>query len=130
MVADMVNGKYRGLDVVLLGGETTPTLPDNAGKGGRNQHYAAVSMLAMQDLACPWVVASVGSDGSDYLPDVAGAIVDNRSLDAAKAAGLDVEDYIERFDSNTLFTRMGRSLVVTGPTGTNVSDIVLYLQGC
>jgi len=125
----MIKGKYRGFDVVLLGGETTPTLPENSGRGGRNQHYAAVSMLAMQDLDCPWVVASVGSDGSDYLPDVAGAMVDNRSLDAAKAAGLNVEDYIERFDSNTLFTKMGRSLVITGPTGTNVSDIVLYLPG-
>ena len=96
MAADMINGKYRGFDVALLGGETTPTLPENSGKGGRNQHYAAVSMLAMQDLACPWVVASVGSDGSDYLPDVAGAMVDNRSLDAARAAGLDVADYIEK----------------------------------
>ena len=130
VAADMINGKYRGFDVVLLGGETTPTLPENSGKGGRNQHYAAISMLAMKGCACPWVVASVGSDGSDYLPDVAGAIVDNRSLDTAKAAGLDVEDYIERFDSNTLFTKMGRSLIVTGPTGTNVSDIVLYLLGC
>ena len=129
MAADMIKGKYRGFDVVLLGGETTPTVPENAGKGGRNQHYAAVSMLAMQGCACPWVVAPVGSDGSDYLPDVAGAMVDNRSLDSARAAGLDVEDYIERFDSNTLFKKMGRSLIVTGPTGTNVSDIVLYLLG-
>jgi glycerate-2-kinase len=129
IAADMIAGKYRGFDVVLLGGETTPTVPENSGKGGRNQHYAAVSMPAMQDCACPWVIASVGSDGSDYLPDVAGAMVDNRSLDTAKAAGLDVEDYIERFDSNTLFTKMGRSLVITGPTGTNVSDIVLYLPG-
>ena len=130
MAEDMIRGKYRGFDVVLLGGETTPTLPANAGKGGRNQHYAAVSMPAMQDCRCPWVVASVGSDGSDYLPDVAGAVVDNRSLDSAKAAGLDVDDYIERFDSNTLFKNMGRSLIVTGPTGTNVSDIVLYLLAC
>jgi glycerate-2-kinase len=129
LAGEINNGRYRGFDVVLLGGETTPALPENAGKGGRNQHYAAVSMLAMQDCACPWVVASVGTDGSDYLPDVAGAMVDNRSLAAARAAGLDVEDYIERFDSNTLFTKMGRSLIVTGPTGTNVSDIVLYLPG-
>lgn len=130
MAEDMIRGKYRGFDVVLLGGETTPTLPANAGKGGRNQHYAAVSIQAMQGFDCSWVVASVGSDGSDYMPDVAGAIVDNRSLDSARVAGLDVEDFIERFDSNTLFKKMGRSLVMTGPTGTNVSDIVLYLPGC
>lgn len=130
MAADVLNGKYRGFDVVLLGGETTPTLPENAGKGGRNQHYAAVSMLAMKDCSCQWVVASVGSDGSDFLPDVAGAMVDNRSLDLARAAGLDVEDYVERYDSNSLFLKMGRSLIVTGPTGTNVSDILLYLPGC
>lgn len=123
------DGRYRGFDVVLLGGETTPTLPENSGRGGRNQHYAAVSMMAMKDCPCPWVVASVGTDGSDYLPDVAGAMVDNRSLDMAKAAGLDVDDYISRFDSNTLFTKMGRSLIVTGPTGTNVSDVLLYLLG-
>ncbi|MCX5996085.1 MAG: DUF4147 domain-containing protein [Chloroflexi bacterium] len=129
MAADIINDRYRGFDVVLLGGETTPTLPENSGKGGRNQHYAAVSMLAMQDCACPWVVASVGTDGSDYLPDVAGAMVDNRSIDLARAAGLDVEDYIARYDSNMLLTKMGRSLIVTGATGTNVSDILLYLLG-
>ncbi|MCX5994199.1 MAG: hypothetical protein NT177_08320, partial [Chloroflexi bacterium] len=61
--------------------------------------------------------------------DVAGAMVDDRSLAAAGAAGLDAADYIERFDSNTLFTGMGRSLIITGPTGTNVSDILLYLLG-
>jgi len=129
-MADKVKkGSYRGSGALLIGGETTPTLPQNAGKGGRNQHYAAVSMLAMRGYASPWLVASVGSDGSDYLPDVAGAMVDDRSLDAAKASGLDVEEYVRRFDSNTLFSRMGRSLIKTGPTGTNVSDILLYLPG-
>ena len=130
MASDIISGRYKGFDVVLLGGETTPTLPEKSGKGGRNQHYAAVSMLAMRDERCPWVVASVGSDGSDYLPDVAGAMVDSRSLESARAAGLDVEDYIKRYDSNTLFSKMGRSLIVTGPTGTNVSDILLYILGC
>jgi glycerate 2-kinase len=129
-MADRVKGGlYKGFGALLIGGETTPTLPEHAGKGGRNQHYAAVSMLAMQGYASPWLVVSAGTDGSDYLPDVAGAMVDNRSLDVAKASGMDVEGYIQRFDSNTLFTRMGRSLIKTGPTGTNVSDVLLYLLG-
>ena len=127
MAAKVKEGRYKGFGALLIGGETAPTLPQNAGAGGRNQHYSAVSMLAMQGYASPWLAASAGTDGSDYLPDVAGAMVDDRSLDTAKASGLDVEEYIQRFDSNTLFTGMGRSLIVTGPTGTNVSDVLLYL---
>ncbi len=118
--AKIEEGCYKGFGALLIGGETTPTLPENAGKGGRNQQYAAVSMLAMQRHPPPWLVASAGTDGSDYLADVAGAIVDDRSLACAERAALDVKDYVDRFDSNTLFRRMGKSLIITGPTGTNV----------
>jgi len=127
---EIADGRYKGFNVILLGGETTPTLTEKAGKGGRNQHYAAVSMLAMKKCAFPWVVASAGTDGSDFMPDVAGAMVDDRSLKTAQDAGIDVEDYIKRFDSNTLFNKLGRSLIITGATGTNVSDVLLYLLGC
>ncbi len=123
---EILNAKYKGYDVILIGGETTPKLPDNAGKGGRNQQYAAVSMLTMQEYKGEWIVASVGTDGSDFLPDVAGAIVDNNSLAAARAKGIDVESYLDRYDSNTLLKKIGGSLIVTGNTGTNVCDIIVY----
>jgi len=129
MAAEVKEGRYKGFGALMIGGETTPTLPERAGRGGRNQHYAAVSMLAMQGFPAPWLVVSAGTDGSDYMPDVAGAIADDHSLAAAGAAGLDVADYIERFDSNTLFSGIGRSLILTGPTGTNVSDVLVYLLG-
>lgn len=124
---EILNAKYTGYDAAFIGGETTPKLPAIAGKGGRNQHYAAVSMLAMKKYPGEWVVASVGTDGSDFLPDVAGAVVDNSSLDIAKAKGIDVESYLDRYDSNTLLDRIGNSLVITGDTGTNVGDIIIYL---
>ncbi|MFA5079695.1 MAG: DUF4147 domain-containing protein, partial [Dehalococcoidia bacterium] len=127
--AKIEEGQYKGFGALLMGGETTPTLPEDAGRGGRNQHYAAVSMLAMRRYPAPWVVASAGTDGSDYVEDVAGAIVDDRSLACAETAALNVKDYIDRFDSNTLFNRIGRSLIITGPTGTNVSDVLVYLLG-
>ncbi len=123
---EIIGGKYLEYNVVILGGETTPTLPDDHGKGGRNQHYAAVSMLYMKDYPGEWAVASAGTDGSDYLPDVAGAIVDNHSLEAALDRGINVLSYIERFDSNTLFSEIGKSLIITGSTGTNVGDIIVY----
>jgi glycerate 2-kinase len=125
--AEILSARYTGYDVVLIGGETTPKLPDVAGKGGRNQHYAAVSMLAMKDYAGEWALASVGTDGSDFLPEVAGAIVDNNSLATAKDKGIDVKSYLDRYDSNTLLRKIGRSLIVTGNTGTNVGDVIIYV---
>lgn len=124
---EILSTKYVAYDAILIGGETTPKLPANAGKGGRNQHYAAVSMLAMKQYPGKWVMASMGTDGSDFLPDVAGAMVDNHSLDSAKARGIDIKAYLGRYDSNTLLSRIGSSLIVTGDTGTNVGDVIIYL---
>ena len=118
---------YPGYNVLLLGGETTVKLPADAGRGGRNQHYAAVSMLAMAGYPGQWIVASVGTDGSDFMPDVAGAIVDQNSLNIAQTKGLDVKSYIERYDSHPLLDSIGNSLIITGDTGTNVGDVVVYL---
>jgi len=123
---EILSARYTGYNVVLIGGETTPKLPATAGKGGRNQHYAAVSMLAMKEYAGEWVVVSVGTDGSDFLPGVAGGIVDNNSLGNARAKGIDVKSYLDRYDSNTLLRKIGGSLIVTGNTGTNVGDVIVY----
>jgi len=122
-----LSARYTGYDAVLIGGETTPKLPDRAGKGGRNQHYAAQSMLAMKEYLGEWALASVGTDGSDFLPEVAGAIVDNNSLATAKDKGIDVESYLDRYDSSTLLKKIGQSLIVTGNTGTNVGDVIVYI---
>jgi glycerate 2-kinase len=126
---EILEGKYQGYNAIIIGGETTPKLPANAGKGGRNQHYAAVSMLAMKSYPDHWLAASVGTDGSDYLPDVAGAMVDNNTILRATSRGINVKAYIDGFDSNTLFKKIGGALIMTGDTGTNVSDVMLYLLG-
>jgi glycerate 2-kinase len=124
---EVLEHRYSKHNVLLIGGETIIKLPAYAGKGGRNQHYGAVSILAMAKYPGKWIVASVGTDGSDFLPDAAGAIVDQNSYDTAKTKGIDVKSYIERYDSNTLLDRIGNSLIITGDTGTNVGDIVVYL---
>lgn len=124
---EVMEHKYPEYDALLIGGETTIKLPPNAGRGGRNQHYAAVSMLALAHYPGQWIVASVGTDGSDFLPDVAGAIVDQSSVDIAQAKRIDIKSYIEGYDSNTLLESIGTSLIITGDTGTNVGDIVVYL---
>jgi glycerate 2-kinase len=124
---EIIKRKYAGNDLLLIGSETTIKLPPRAGRGGRNQHYAAVSLLAMADYPGQWLVANVGTDGSDFLPGVAGAIVDRDSLEKAKAKKLNIEAYIKRCDSNALLKKIGNSLIVTGDTGTNVGDVIVYL---
>ena len=125
--SEIIEGKYGRDDVLLLGGETTPVLPEEHGTGGRNQHFVGVSMRELKDFKGQWVVASLGSDGSDYLPDVAGAIADSTSWQTANESKLDTESYLKRYDSHTLLKSIGRCLVITGETGTNVGDVALYI---
>ena len=119
--------KSKGFDVLILGGETTPTVPKNAGKGGRNQHYIATTLLAMQDYKNEWVVVSAGTDGADYVKGIAGAIIDNNSLENSKIKKIEINKYLKNFDSYTLLKKIGGSLIKTGNTGTNVCDIIVYI---
>jgi glycerate-2-kinase len=125
--AEEVKGLGGGCRAYAIGGETTVRLPEQPGHGGRNQHYVAVSLLAMGDYPGEWLVASIGTDGADFLPGVAGAVVDGASLMRARREGLDIAGYIKRCDSYSLFERLGASLVLTGDTGTNVGDVMLYI---
>jgi len=86
---------------------------------------------------CPWprcevipvngVMAGIGTDGSDYIDGIAGAMVDINSLNSAAAKGIAIQSYLDRFDSFTLFEKIGNSLVKTGNTGTNVGDAAVYI---
>ncbi len=84
-------------------------------------------MLAMEGYAAEWVITSLGTDGSDFLPDVAGAIVDKNSLDNLKSQKVDVRSYLDQYDSNTLLNKLSNSIIITGDTGTNVGDITVYI---
>ena len=84
-------------------------------------------MSVLKNLPGEWLVASMGTDGSDYMPDIAGAMADSDTLKNIAENSADIESYIRRYDSNTLFKNAGNSLIVSGYTGTNVCDIMLYL---
>ena len=72
------------------------------------------------------VAAALGTDGTDGSTTAAGAIVDGRTVVRGAAASLDAYDHLARNDSHP-FLRATGDLVVTGPTGTNVCDVVLIL---
>jgi hydroxypyruvate reductase len=74
------------------------------------------------------VLASVGTDGIDGPTTAAGAIVDAGTIARAQAMGLEATAALARHDSHPFFQSLG-DLVVTGPTGTNVGDLQVFLSG-
>jgi len=127
---EIMQSKYKNYNVILIGGETTLKLPKFTGQGGRNQHYALATILAMQNYKKEWAMASLSTDGNDFLSDTAGAIVDNNSMNAIKKQAIDPSLYLNKYDSHTFFTKIGNSLITTGATGTNVGDVMVYVLAC
>jgi hydroxypyruvate reductase len=113
-------------DVLVWGGETTVRLPPEPGRGGRNQHFAlaAARLLAGHD---DLLMLAVGTDGSDGNSDDAGAIVDGGTLRRGRDAGLDADAALAAADAGRYLEVTG-DLLHTGPTGTNVGDLVVGLR--
>ena len=109
---------------VVAGGETTVRVRPG-GRGGRSQHLALAAALALAGR--PGVVLAVGTDGIDGPTDAAGACVDGGTVARARARGLDPDAALAATDSHPLLAATG-DLVRTGPTGTNVADLVVALR--
>jgi len=109
---------------LLMGGETTVTVR-GPGRGGRNQELVLASTLGLEGLSGV-LVASLATDGTDGPTDAAGAFADGTTLARAKAQGMDPEQFLARNDAYPFFEAL-QDLVRTGPTGTNVNDLVLVL---
>jgi glycerate 2-kinase len=107
---------------LVAGGETTVTVTGN-GKGGRNQELAlaAVSELAGFERA---VLVSLATDGEDGPTDAAGAVVTGQTRKRAEELGMRADEYMRDNDAYPFFDALG-DLLRTGPTGTNVNDLVL-----
>ena len=113
-------------DLVIHGGETVVRLPPRAGRGGRCQHLAVAAARAIAGHP-EYVLLAAGTDGRDGDSEDAGAIVDGGTDRRARDAGIEPAAALAAADSGTLLEATG-DLVYTGPTGTNVGDIVLGLR--
>ena len=118
---------------LIMGGETT-VIVRGAGQGGRNQELALAAALAL-DRGTRAVIFSFGTDGEDGPTPAAGAVVTGETARLARSYGLDPVARLHHNDSHTFFARLdelsrGRAephLITTGPTGTNVNDLVVML---
>lgn len=123
-LAEYLQSAARG--VHLWGGETVVKLPDNPGRGGRNQQLALAIAVRLRGIEGILLLAA-GSDGSDGPTEDAGAIIDAGSCERGEAAGLNAESALSRFDAGHFLQASG-DLVSTGPTGTNVMDFMLAIK--
>ena len=111
---------------LVWGGETTVTMRGE-GKGGRNQELALAAALALDG----WpgiLMMALATDGTDGPTDGAGAVVTGETVARARALGLDARSALEANDSYPFFDALG-DLLRTGPTGTNVNDLLFTLVG-
>jgi glycerate 2-kinase len=112
--------------VHVWGGETTVKLPPNPGRGGRNQSLAlaaAVELAGRENI----FLLSGGTDGTDGPTQDAGALVDGGTVARGTAQGVRASDALARADAGTFLEASG-DLVDTGPTGTNVMDLMIGLR--
>ncbi|HJR64096.1 MAG TPA: DUF4147 domain-containing protein [Gemmatimonadaceae bacterium] len=123
-----LEGESPGRKCLVWGGETTVTLGDRYGRGGRCQELALAASKALAAHRAPPGVCllAAGTDGRDGDTDAAGAIVDRTTWDAISRAGIDPEGALARHDSYAALDAAG-ALLRTGLTGTNVMDIMIGL---
>jgi hydroxypyruvate reductase len=111
-----------GADVVVAGGETTVRVT-GAGRGGRNQELvASVADIVEDDL-----VMALGTDGVDGASEHAGAVIDLPTIVRARAMNMSAAEALADNDTEPFFARTGSALV-TGPTGTNVADVCVFVR--
>jgi glycerate 2-kinase len=112
---------------LVLGGETTVTVRGQ-GMGGRNQELALAAAIALDGYPLPAgaevAIVSLATDGTDGPTDVAGGIATAGTVRCGRALGLDARAALAENDSYNYLGALG-DLVITGPTGTNVNDLVL-----
>jgi len=113
------NLKVASPGIYIWGGEPTVKLPKNPGSGGRNQSLALLIAQQIQGLDNIDVLVA-GTDGTDGPTDAAGGIINGQSVSDINIA----KDYLDRADAGT-YLRQIDSIFITGPTHTNVMDLVI-----
>jgi glycerate 2-kinase len=110
---------------LVAGGETTVTFK-TAGRGGRNQEMCLQAALLLEDEPRVAFMA-FATDGIDGPTDAAGAVVTGATAADIRHQGLDPKTSLVAHDSFTALEAAG-ALIRTGPTGTNVADLVIGLK--
>ena len=111
--------------LLLAGGEPLVEV-HGSGRGGRAQELALRLGAALSRAEAGVVGLVAGTDGSDGPTTAAGGYFDDATLTRVAAAGLDLARVLADNDSHAALAAIG-DLFVTGPTGTNVADVLMVV---
>lgn len=106
--------------VILSGGETTVTVRNKGGHGGRNVEFLLAFAIGIAGLPGVHGLAA-DTDGIDGTEDNAGAFCDGTTAARLFSSGTNPKSWLANNDAYTAFGTVG-DLLVTGPTRTNVND--------
>lgn len=113
-------------EIHIWGGETTIKLPPQPGRGGRNQSLALAAALALHGHADVWFL-SAGTDGTDGPTPDAGALVNGGTITRGQVDGYMAAQALLAADAGN-FLAVSGDLIQSGPTGTNVMDLMIGLR--
>ena len=106
----------------IWGGETTVSLPDNPGMGGRNQHFLLSCVSTIQDKNIS--ILSAGTDGIDGNTSCAGGMVTGFTGKTLSQMGFDINQELDKANSGNVLMASD-CLYKTGRTNTNVMDLII-----
>jgi len=118
---EILSAKKSG-SVVLAAGEPNLVVKNKGGSGGRSLF---MGLKAIGKVSGDSVLLTLASDGMDN-SDAAGAVIDGETEEKIKGLNLNISKHIENFDAYPIFEKSG-DMVMTGPTGANVSDLMVLL---
>jgi len=112
-------------NVFIAGGETVVTVTGD-GRGGRCQELAVAAAREIHGHADIALLAG-STDGTDGPTEAGAALVDGGSESRAQLSGLSAARALANNDSYPYLEACG-GLVITGPTQSNVNDIVIAVR--
>jgi glycerate 2-kinase len=123
LIVKVNNKKKNDKPVCLIaGGETTVTVKGH-GFGGRNQELALSAAQILDGVKnCAFI--SFATDGEDGPTDAAGGMITGDTYSKGIHANLDIQEFLRNNNTYEYLGKVG-SLIKTGPTGTNVNDLIL-----
>lgn len=121
LLIQQLDNKTSGM--YIWGGEPTVMLPAKPGRGGRNQHLALLLAEQLQTRKNIQILVAA-TDGSDGPTEDAGGMVDFQTIQRGEAEGQNARKCLNAANAGAFLEASG-DLISTGPTGSNVMDLVI-----